>query len=62
MTGQELCDRLSGSLPGLKVIFISGFTEDEIFEKGSLAGNAVFLQKPFRLNDLLDRMQALLRA
>lgn len=43
--------------PGVKVVFVSGYAEDQI-EDGSIAiPNAVFLPKPFSLADLTETVQ-----
>jgi CheY-like chemotaxis protein len=47
MGGRELADRLTAALPGLRVLFMSGYTDDAVLRAG-LGGEAVhFLQKPF---------------
>jgi hypothetical protein len=49
----------------MKVLFISGYTDDAIVRKGVLGPDAAFLQKPFtpevlarRVRELLDPAQA----
>jgi CheY-like chemotaxis protein len=47
MGGHELADRLRGSLPGLRIVFMSGYVGDQA-GKDALSGEAAaFLQKPF---------------
>jgi len=63
MSGVELARRLQASLPGLKTIYISGYSEDTHgCEWGSLEG-ACLLQKPFepealaaKVREVLDRL------
>ncbi|MEP3035894.1 MAG: ATP-binding protein, partial [Pseudoruegeria sp.] len=38
--------------PNVKVIFVSGYTEEELSKEGEMVPNSVFLPKPFSLNDL----------
>jgi hypothetical protein len=54
MTGIELADRLKPLFPGLRVIYMSGYTDQTVLENGMLAPEKFFLQKPFTL-DLLTQ-------
>ena len=47
MNGRELADRLQTSHPELRVVFMSGYTDDAIRERGLVDETHVFLQKPF---------------
>jgi signal transduction histidine kinase len=47
MSGRELMEKLSRNRPGLKWIFMSGYTEDAIIHRGALGESATFLEKPF---------------
>ena len=47
LSGRELAARLSERCPGLRIVFISGYTDDAIFRYGSLDAGQAFLQKPF---------------
>ena len=51
MGGRELAERLTAQRPDLRVLFISGYTSDEVVRKG--IGGAGFMQKPFTSADLL---------
>jgi PAS domain S-box-containing protein len=51
MGGRELAERLTAHRPDLRVLFISGYTSDEVVRRG--IGGAGFLQKPFTSADLL---------
>jgi PAS domain S-box-containing protein len=62
MGGRELADRLSASRPGLKVLFLSGYTENAILHQGTLADSVQFLAKPFlpaalsqKVREVLDK-------
>jgi PAS domain S-box-containing protein len=46
-SGKEVADRLCKLLPGLKVVFMSGYTEEAIVHHGVLDSNVQFIQKPF---------------
>jgi two-component system, cell cycle sensor histidine kinase and response regulator CckA len=47
MSGRELLQRLSIQRPGLKCLFMSGYTADAISHRGILEEGIHFLQKPF---------------
>jgi two-component system cell cycle sensor histidine kinase/response regulator CckA len=62
MSGVELAKRAADLLPGLKVLFASGYTEDTIVHHGMLDPGVPFLQKPFAPNQLAERVRAELDA
>ncbi len=47
MSGPKLFDRLARRRPDLKVLYVSGYTDDMIVHQGQLLQGAEFLQKPF---------------
>jgi signal transduction histidine kinase/CheY-like chemotaxis protein len=47
MTGRELADRIQARSKGLKVVFISGYSEDVTSHHGVLEEGVHFIQKPF---------------
>jgi signal transduction histidine kinase/CheY-like chemotaxis protein len=52
LSGGELAARLQEARPGLRVIFVSGYSDDAIERHGVLAPDSVFLQKPVRPEEL----------
>ena len=61
MSGGELAHKLREKNPALKVLFMSGYTDDMIASHGVLAGETQLIQKPFtsealgrKLRDVLD--------
>jgi PAS domain S-box-containing protein len=61
-TGPELTRRLIAQRPGLKVIFMSGHTEEAVIQHGVLQPGIAFLHKPFtsetlgrKIREVLDR-------
>ncbi len=55
--GRQLAQKLVESLPGLKVMYISGYTDDESVRAGAFPPGARFLQKPFTLRALLGTVR-----
>jgi CheY-like chemotaxis protein len=52
MNGRELAERLSAMYPDLVVLFMSGYAEDVIAERGVVEEGVHFLEKPFTAADL----------
>jgi len=52
MNGRQLAKRICAAKPGVKVMFMSGYTADVIAQRGVLEQNSVFIEKPFTRNDL----------
>jgi CheY-like chemotaxis protein len=57
--GRELADRLCAFLPGLKVLFVSGYTDDALVTVAASPSRR-FLQKPFTHQELLETVAELL--
>jgi len=62
LSGRDLAAKLSPERPGIKVLFISGYTDDTIVRHGVLEGGVAFLQKPFNLRALADKIREVLKA
>ncbi len=60
LSGRELVTRLTAARPDVKVLYISGYTDDSIFRHGVLEGGVAFLQKPFNLRDLAQKIRQVL--
>ncbi len=62
LSGNALAARLRGLKPGIKVLFISGYTDRTIHDLITSEGNAAFLQKPFRPDELASKLREMLDA
>jgi len=51
---------LSVERPGLRVLFMSGYTDDDIVRRGLLRPGSPFLQKPFMPGDLSRKVREVL--
>ena len=61
ISGRELAHRVTASRPEIKVLYLSGYTEDAIIHEGVLEPGAAFLQKPFTLQVLSRKVRDVLR-
>jgi PAS domain S-box-containing protein len=62
MNGRELAQRISEIRPNVKVLYMSGYTENVVGHNGMLDAGVRLLQKPFNLRDLKDRVREVLDA
>ncbi len=60
MNGRELAEHITKLLPDLRVLYMSGYTEDAVGHDGTLDAGINLLQKPFSLPVLKDRVREVL--
>ncbi len=60
MGGRELVERLQTQGHDMKVLYVSGYTDDATVYSGDLPAGTAFLQKPFTLGSLLDKVKEVL--
>lgn len=60
MGGAVLAEKMTAHMPELKVLFMSGYTEDTIIRHGVLSGGVNFIHKPVTPKALLKAVYALL--
>jgi PAS domain S-box-containing protein len=62
MSGGNLARILRDRQPGLRVLYMSGYTEDQVGHHGRIEDGAAFLQKPFQARELAERVRTMLDA
>jgi PAS domain S-box-containing protein len=60
MNGRELAQRISEIRPNVKILYMSGYTENVIGRNGTLDAGVRLLQKPFSLRDLKSKVREVL--
>ncbi len=62
MSGSELRDRVLSVRPSMKILFMSGYTSNAIVNQGVLAPGERFIQKPFSIAELGNRIEEILKS
>jgi len=60
ISGRELAERVSHIRPGIKVLYMSGYTDQSVVHHGIIEDDAVLLQKPFTVTTLASKLRELL--
>jgi len=60
MSGWELAQRLRQARPELKVIFVSGYSDEELSRQGALKRGVTLLEKPFTPKMLMEKVHEIL--
>jgi two-component system cell cycle sensor histidine kinase/response regulator CckA len=60
MSGRELVQRLTPLRPEMKVLYMSGYSDEAIVHHGVLAPGTAFLQKPFTTESLMRKLREVL--
>ncbi len=60
MSGRDLAKKLSETHPHIKILYVSGYTEEAIIHQGVLEAGTAFLQKPFTLQALSRKVRDVL--
>jgi CheY-like chemotaxis protein len=61
MNGREMAERIHEFLPQLQVVFMSGYTEHALTHDGQVDPKVEYLQKPFTLKTLTQKLEKVLR-
>ncbi|MBJ6725476.1 PAS domain-containing protein [Geomesophilobacter sediminis] len=62
MNGKEMVDRIRELRPGIRVLFMSGYTSDILAQRGISEEGAQFIQKPLGMQQLSEKVKAMLTA
>lgn len=62
MSGRDLAERVLAGSPGTRVLFMSGYTDDEVVRAGVLTDHSHFIQKPFTPSCLVQKVREVLDA
>jgi two-component system, cell cycle sensor histidine kinase and response regulator CckA len=60
LSGREVATQIAEQRRDVKVLYISGYTDDSVFRHGVLEGGVAFLQKPFNLKVLAQKIREVL--
>ena len=62
MNGRQLAKRICQERPEIRVLYMTGYTDDEIMAQGLTRGSHNILQKPFSSTDLANKVGEALQA
>jgi hypothetical protein len=60
LNGRELANRLKPIRPAMRVLYVSGYTHDAFVDSGIIDPNEAFMEKPFALEELAQRIREVL--
>jgi CheY-like chemotaxis protein len=60
MSGRELAETLLDRRPDLKILYMSGYTDDEVLQRGVRGREVGLLRKPFATEELVRRVRTAL--
>jgi YesN/AraC family two-component response regulator len=60
MSGHQLAQILSPQRPDMRILYMSGYTDNDVLRYGINQGKVPFLQKPFSAEDLLSKVSQVL--
>lgn len=60
ISGRQLAEQMQQLRPGIRVLYMSGYTDEAIVHHGILGRGMVLLQKPFTLNSLAIKVREIL--
>jgi two-component system, NtrC family, sensor kinase len=58
MNGRQLADEMKLRQPGIKILYMSGYSRDAIVRQGRLGSGVELMQKPLTRDVLAERIRA----
>ncbi|HET9738649.1 MAG TPA: ATP-binding protein [Solirubrobacteraceae bacterium] len=62
VNGRSLAERLTTTAPAMRVLFMSGYSDDAVYRHGELSPDAAFIEKPFSDRALARKVREVLDA
>ena len=56
MNGREMMEKINAKGPGIRTLFMSGYTNDLVAQRGVVHGGMHFIQKPFNMVSLIEKI------
>ena len=60
MSGRELTERIMPLRPDLRILYMSGYTDDAVLRRGDVEDGIPFLEKPFTPEELARKVREVL--
>jgi two-component system, cell cycle sensor histidine kinase and response regulator CckA len=60
LSGPDLAEKLTAARPDIKVLYTSGYADDDILQHGGVSPDCAFLEKPFTRDALIRKVRELL--
>jgi PAS domain S-box-containing protein len=60
MNGRDLAKKITAIFPEIKLLFMSGYSANVITQQGVLNDGVAFMQKPFSMNELAEKIRGIL--
>ena len=62
VNGRVLAERLAAISPAMRILFMSGYSDEAVYRHGEISPNAAFIEKPFTDRSLARKVREVLDA